>query len=236
MKIEILRAVIKSMPAMRPYLKGRARWLAYVPESYKSYDYYLANIQGLVNGVYSNYIGGEFIDSMANLISGQLLDAYQQAIADQGFTDFFLPDYLQASLDDLILNQFEFVDSFFRDIIDARVDNTPIAPLLSRAKDWAHQWDVAYEQARQLMNMKNGGNLIWRKGATENGCSTCANLDGIVMFAKEWEQLGVHPRGYPNKKLQCEGGGPVNNCDCTLEPTEQRRTAGAYGKVEEITI
>jgi len=101
---------------------------------------------------------------------------------------------------------------------------------------WAQQWTTSYRKAVELIRLQGGGNLMWQKGETEKGCSTCANLDGIVMSAKEWAELGVHPRGYPNSKLQCEGGGPVNNCDCELVPTDQRRSAGAYGKVEEIIL
>jgi hypothetical protein len=228
MKIEILRAVIKSMPAMRPYLKGRARWLTYFPESYKSYDYYLANIQGLVNGVYSNYIGGEFIDSIANLISGQLLDAYQQAIADQGFTDFFLPDYLQASLDELILKQYDYVDQFYRDIVDARLDGKPVEPLLARAELWAQRWTEAYNEATRLMTVQNGGNLEWVEGDTQDKCSTCLALDGIVAWASEWDMLGVKPQNAPNKKIECGGW----KCGCSLTPTDKRRSPGAYGRIE----
>jgi len=230
MNNEMLRRVIKIFPAVYPYLKGRARWLAYTAEAYKSYDYYLANIQGLVNGVYSNYIGGEFIDSMANLISGQLLDAYQQAIADQGFTDFFLPDYLQESLDALILSQYNYVDQFFRDIVDARIDGTPVAPLLARAELWAQRWKEAYNEATRLMTIKNGGNLEWQEGDTEDKCSTCLALDGIVAWASEWSALNVKPQNAPNNKIECGGW----KCGCSLTPTDKRRSPNAYGRIEAI--
>jgi len=172
---------------------------------------------------------------MANIISGQLTQAYEQAWADSGGEDE-MPEYLTAPLEAAILNQYDYVDQYYRDIVDARVDETSVDPLLSRAAQWANQWNAAYENAKLLINTKNGGNLIWRKGETEHGCQTCADLDGIVAWASEWETLGVHPRGYPNSKLECEGGGPANNCDCTLEPTDQRRSAGAYGRIEEIIL
>jgi hypothetical protein len=127
-----------------------------------------------------------------------------------------------------ILGQFDFVDGFYRAIVDARVDATPLEPLLTRAAQWAGQYDTAYRRGIELINLESGGNLIWKKGATENGCETCARLDGLVLSAKEWDELGLHPRGYPNPLLACGGGGPVNNCDCELVPTDKRRTANGY--------
>jgi hypothetical protein len=82
--------------------------------------------------------------------------------------------------------------------------------------------------------MANGGNFVWKKGHTEKGCRTCAALNGIVLSARAWQELDVHPRGYPNPKLECEGGGPVNNCDCELVPTDKRRSPKAYNTVLNI--
>lgn len=257
--LSTIRATIKAFPAVVPHLAGRARWVSwieYAPShslryledgvvSYykspysqfsaetKTYDYYLRELSRMVQNVYEGSLGGEFIDIMASLIYGQLQQAYQQAWSDEGDESEF-PQYLSDSFEDMYLNQFDFVDAYYRAIIDAKVDNTPIDPLLQRATMWAGQWDTAYRQAVELIRLESGGNLQWKKGDTEKGCSTCAALDGIIMSAREWQELDVHPRGYPNNKLECEGGGPGNNCDCTLEPTTQRRSAGAYGRVIDI--
>lgn len=199
----------------------------------KTYDYYLQQLERLVTSVYNGNLGGDFIDVMANLISGQLTQAFEQAWTDEGDGGNF-PDYLASPLEDMILNQYDFVDGLYRDTIDARVDETPLEPLLSRAALWANQWNAAYKEAVRLIQFEGGGNFVWRKGATENGCDTCANLDGIVLSAKEWDALGVHPQGYPNPKLECQGGGPGNNCDCTLSATDQRRTAKGFEQVLNI--
>lgn len=235
-RIDLITKAIDIVPDVLPHLGTRARYLyaKSKPTEYKTVEYMTRQVEGLVNGVYSGNIGGSFIDVMANLISGQMTQAYRQAYEDAGYTGELLPDYLTTSLEALILNQYNFVDQFYRDIIDARIDGTPMAPLLSRAQMWGGQWETAYREAERLILMENGGNLEWVKGATEKGCSTCANLDGIIMSAKEWEMLGVHPRGYPNNKLECEGGGPANNCDCSLVPTDKRRSPNAYGRVEDI--
>lgn len=248
--LSTLRTVIKSYPAVVPYLKGRARWVAYGlvmqemgwgldyhPEyQNKTVEFFQSTLERMVTNVYESRLSGEFIDIMANLISGQLTQAYTQAWSDEGEEGGDLPSYLSTSLEDMILNQFDFVDQYYRDIVDARVDETPIDPLLARAALWAGQWDTAYKQAQELIRLENGGNLEWVKGETEHGCNTCASLDGIVMSAREWQELDVHPRGYPNNKLECQGGGPANHCDCTLEPTDKRRSPDAYSRVIDIVL
>jgi len=234
-KIEILRNAVKLAPTVKPLLSNKARFMLYTPEACKTIGYMQSQIEGLVRGVYTGNVGGEFIDVMANVISGQLTQAYQLAYADEGFGGQ-LPDYLASSLETMILNQYDFVDQYFRDIVDARIDGTPIDPLLARASMWAGQYDTAYKEAQRLIQMEGGGNFEWVKGATEKGCITCAALDGFIMSAREWNQLDLHPRGYPNPKLECHGGGPANNCDCTLSPTTKRRSPNAYGRIEEILL
>jgi hypothetical protein len=232
----LLIQAVKLVPDVLPYLTDKTRFALYEPAAYKSFEYMLKQIEGLVRGVYNGNIGGQFIDTMANLISGQLTQAYNQAFEDEGFTDEALPEYLTSSLEEMILGQYKHVDQYYRDIVDARVDGTPLEPLLSRAQMWANQWNTAYQKAVELIRLEGGGNLEWVKGATEKGCKTCADLDGFVMSAKEWQALDLHPRGYPNPKLECGGGGPANNCDCELVPTDKRRSPNAYGRIEEILL
>ena len=232
MKISnFIRKAMVRVPAVGPHLKGKAKFLfaAVHAQQYKTYDYMLDQVRRLVTTLYNNQLGGDFIDLMANLISGQLTQAYQQAFEDEGFTDMFLPDYLQESLTSMILQQYDFVDRFFRDIIDARVDGKPIGPLLSRAELWANQYNNAYQRAQQLILSQMGGRMIWQEGDTKDKCSQCVALDGIVAFASEWDALGVHPGQAPNDKLGCEGW----RCECDLKPTTQRRSANAYARIQQ---
>jgi len=235
MKSKILYSFIRSaiilVPEVLPLLNGKARFLAYQPAAYKTYDYMLRQIDGLVRGVYTGNIGGAFIDIMANLISGQLTQAYEQAWKDEdGKGD--LPDYLSMSLNDAILNQYKYVDQYYRDIIDAKVDDKPVDSLIGRAALWAQRWTESYNEAVRLITLDNGGNMIWKLGATEKHCPECAAMDGIVARAKEWDALGIKPQHAPNNNLTCGGW----NCDCSLTPTENRRSPGAYGRLEEIML
>lgn len=205
------------------------RVVLYMGSGYKSFDYFLAQIRGLVRGVYNDFIGGDFIDTMANLISGQLTQAYRQAYTDEGYTDFNLPDYLQSSLTDAIAYQYTFVDQYYRDIVDARIDKTPIDPLLQRASLWANRYNEAYNEAVKLITAENGGNMIWEYGAAEH-CDTCRDLNGIVASAKEWEAAGVKPQNAPNPLIDCGGW----NCKCSLSSTTRRRSPKALDRILNI--
>ena len=223
-----IRQVVATFPEVRTYLSGRSRWSLYKPTEYKTVEYMENAIEGLVNGVYNGNIGGQFIDTMANIISGQLTQAYRQAWEDEGMTDYFAPDYLSESLEAMILNQYDYVDQFYRDIVDARVDGTSVSPLLARAKLWANQWNAAYNEAVRLITLQGGGNLVWEYGDAEH-CNTCLSLNGIVARADEWDTLGVKPQG---DMLECGGW----NCKCALVSTDKRRSPNAYGRIEEILL
>jgi len=228
-----LQQVVKVMPAVIPYLSPKARFYVVQLEAYKSYDFMLARIEGLVRGVYTGNVGGDFVDIMGALIRGQMDDAYRQAWNDEGFQGA-LPDYLVNSLDAFVIKQanFDWIYQYYKNIIDARVDNTSIDPLLSRASLWANRWNEAYNEAIRIITLNNGGNLEWTLGATEEHCPECAAFNGIVARASEWETLGIRPQNAPNNKLTCGGW----KCDCSLTPTDKKRSPNAYGRLEEILL
>jgi len=185
----------------------------------KTYDYFLKRINGLVRGVYSGNVAGEFIDIMANLIQGQLTDAYRRVWKEDG-NEGPLPEYLTGPLTEAIATQYDFVDQYFRDIVKARLDKTSIDPLMIRAGMWANRYKEATSEAARLIALENGGKLQWVYGDADH-CNTCANLNGKVAYAKEWESSGLKPQSAPNKLLECGGW----RCACSLEPTDKRRSA-----------
>lgn len=247
--LSTLRTVIKAYPAVVPHLKGRARWVektdaaphviaihlhdgsVYMTQ-YKTYEYFLNNLERLVTSVYEGNLGGNFVDVLANLISGQLTQAYTQAWSDEGEEGGELPSYLSTSLEDMILGQYDFVDQYYRDIVDARLDETPIDPLLARAALWANRWNEAYNEALLLIRADMGENLEWVYGDDiQEHCPECEALNGIVARASEWQSLNVHPQGAPNDKISCGGW----RCGCTLLPTDKRRSPKAFDTIMNIT-
>lgn len=232
--ISIIRDVVSRIPAILPHLRGRARWIASAhvsSEEYKTADQMQGRIENLVKALYKGTItAASFVDSMAALISRQITLAYREAWNDEG-DGGKIPDYLTSASDEAILAQFDFVDQYARDIVDASVDKTPIDPLLSRAALWANRYTENYNNAVALIALQNGGKLEWVYGDTDH-CETCQSLNGIVAFASEWNEIGVKPQTAPNDMLECGGW----KCQCYLEPTDKRRTKNAMEKIRGIIM
>ena len=225
-----IKSIVKAYPGVKSMLDNRGRFIAATPAEYKTEDAYLWSIRNLVKDLYAGRIGNDFIDSMAELIQGQFTRAFNQAWRDEG-EQLPLPDYLQEGLETEILDQFDYVDQYYADIVDAKENEQPIEPLLGRADLWAGQWTTTYEEAVRLIANENGENMVWRLGDTEKHCTSCASLDGIIAPASLWEELDVHPKDGDNPKLECRGF----RCDCTLEVTGQKKTPDARNLILAAT-
>lgn len=197
----------------------------------KSLEFFKRTIVRLVKSVYAGNIGGEFVETMTNLIKGQMRRAYQEAWKDDGNAEP-MPAYLTEAAEALASEQAGFVPQYYRDIVDARTDGTPIDLLLSRADLWANRYNQAKSEAAQLIAEQSGGKLVWKLGATEEHCETCAALNGIVAYASEWSMSGLRPQSAPNKLLQCGGW----RCDCSLSPTDKRRSPKALDTLMNIAV
>jgi len=115
-----------AVPQIIPHLKG---WF------YKTQEYFEATVEHLINQLYNgNMDGGQFIDIMDSLISGQIYDAYVQAWEDDANV-LPLPDFLQGAEEQNVVEQQDFVQGLEQDVIEAAIDKTG-APT-DRAALWA---------------------------------------------------------------------------------------------------
>jgi hypothetical protein len=222
--ISAMRAAVKLYPAVIPHLSNKMRYIiaAQYADEMKDADGMESRVRNLAKALYNDVIDiGSFIDSMAALIARQITLAYNAAWVDDG-NELPLPDYLQDASEILILEQFMFVDGFAQDIINARLTGQDVDGLLSRAELWANRYNEAYNEAITKIAVETGGKLVWMLGKTEEHCETCAALNGKVDYAVEWDRAGLHPQGAPNDMLECGGW----RCDCSLVPTDMRRTRG----------
>jgi hypothetical protein len=204
----------------------------------KTYDFFLSTIQKLVKSVYQGNLDNEFITIMYHLIDGQLRDAYQTALDDAGLSPDEVTETMKQQLDGMIAEQQQYVEGYYNDIVSARVDGKPIDSLLSHADIWANQWKATNNAATLEVTKELGGKLEWVLGATEEHCNTgdhdrpgigCQNLSGMVLFAREWEQAGIAPQ---TKQTNCGGW----RCDCSLVPTNKRRTYGGLNKLMDMMV
>jgi len=227
---QTVKTITGRYPAIIPLLNGKARFIAfaYQPEQHetKTVEFYLRTMQGLIRGVYNGDVGGEFIDIMANLISGQLRQAYLSGAADAGLLAIELTESMNKELEGFILREFDHVDNIFRDIVDAKIDETPLEPLLQRAKMWANRWTEVWNAAKLSVSAEFGLRMLWTLGPTDH-CETCLPLAGLVAFATEWETANLRPQG---SMLVCGGF----RCQCELTPTNARRSNHVADRLAKI--
>jgi hypothetical protein len=224
-------------PVLFATVKNAVLWVWQRSHATKTYDYFLSTLENLVQSVYDGNLGGEFKDILRNLILGQISQAYETAWTDDG-NELPPPEYIRDASQAAVLAQYEFVDQFYRDIVDARVDGTPIAPLLSRAPLWVNRYTEAYNDAVNLIAAETGGKQIWRLGLTEKHCPFCKAFNGLVAYASEWRELGIQPQNAPNPILTGERDGEKGcegwHCDCKLENTDRRRSPKIYDTLLNI--
>ena len=230
--IDVFRAIVKRIPAVRPLLSRKTRYISAIglykhAWDAKTADYMERTIRKYILMLYREQIGFEFLDLMASLIEAQFTRAYNQALRDEGVE---MDAEFEAHLTGLVVNQFPFVDGLFDDVLQAVVNGDSVEPLLSRADLWANRYNEVVSEAHLEIARRFGGKLVWRLGATEEHCVTCAALNGIVAFGVDWDASGLVPQNAPNALLECGGW----RCDCSLEPTDERRTRNSLDKLMAI--
>jgi hypothetical protein len=197
---------------------------------FKTFEFFRRTLTRLVRSLYNGFIGGEFVETISNLIRGQIIDAHVRAWNDEG-GEGDPPPYLRVHAEGMVSKQLEHVQGFYTDIVDARINQTSIDPLLMRSDMWANRYNEAYNDAVKYITQESGGKLIWIYGEAEH-CETCQSLNGIVAFASEWTTSGFKPQSAPNALLECGGW----QCKCRLEVTTKRRTPKALDRLMNIAV
>lgn len=197
----------------------------------KTYSYYLRTISTLVRQLYGGEISeSSFVDRMADLVQAQLIRAWNEGMRENGLDpQEEMKEEWITKRDELILNEYNFVDGFAADIVAGSKEEASIDGFLARAEVWANRYnDVVNISIVTTKEQK----LKWELGATEEHCATCAALNGIVAWASEWELAGVRPQNPPNSSLECGGW----RCDCRLTPTTERHTRGAWNRIMSASM
>lgn len=171
-----------------------------------------------------------FIDDMTSIIENQLNRAWRQGARDMNVdpADFEQEDY--DHINAIIQNEYEYIPGLAQDIIDARDAGNPIDPFRARADLWTNRYNEVVNEAHVWFGGKT--RLKWVMGPTEEHCASCSALNGIVAWAREWEQAKIRPQQPPNDGLECEGW----RCACSLTPTTERRTPHALDRLIEIRL
>jgi hypothetical protein len=198
---------------------------------YKTTDYMSRTVDSLVRDLYNGDITeGDFQDAMFSLIEVQFQRAFNEGMRNNGLdpVNDMTPEW-DAEYQRMVTDQLQYIEQFAKDIVDGKNNGQSKDEFMARADLWANQYQSTVNEA-QMITADNKDKFKWTLGATENHCTTCSQLDGIVAWAEEWEQSGFHPQQAPNDLLECGGW----RCDCSLEPTDEKRSADALGRLLDI--
>ena len=184
----------------------------------------------------------EFESAFFAAIEGQLTKAWNEGADEVGVLPEDYTDEDNAIIDGIITDEQSYVTDLGVAILDAKealVDPAKItdAELNAFRSEFGARvdiWSNRYTDVNNQAKLHFGGKekLVWHLGGTEEHCESCLALSGIVAYAEEWEEAGVHPQGPPNGAISCGGW----HCDCTLDTTNERRTRGALGMILDIAV
>lgn len=170
----------------------------------------------------------QFIDSVTTEIRNQYTRAWNEGARAVGVDPRDMSDPDLMALEDRIRKEYNFVLGLAEDIDNARYqemsDASFNASFRGRADLWANRYTEVVNEAKVWFGQEK---LEWQLGATEEHCSTCAMLNGVVAYAREWYESNIRPQNAPNPMLECGGW----RCDCKLVPTTKRKTRGGIPRL-----
>ena len=175
-----------------------------------------------------------FIDLFADNIQNQLTRAWNEGARSVGVEPKDMEQIDLEHLHGIIDSELNHVLGIAQDIEDAINDGMTIDQFRSRFRSridlWVNRYNEVINEARVYFGDEQ--KLVWQLGATEEHCETCSRLNGIVAYAREWDIANIKPQNPPNGKLECGGW----NCDCSLEPTDKRRSPNALTRLLDIAM
>lgn len=197
----------------------------------KTYGYMLDHVDKYARDLYAgNMTRDQFVNSMADLIEQQLRRAWNEGMRNNELdpqTD--MTDEWEQMYQELVTDQFNYIEGYADAIIQGAKNESGVDQFRARASLWANRYNETVDISQRVTAAK-GDKSQWVLGETEQHCDTCYRLNGIVAYTSEWEELGVHPQGAPNELLECGGW----RCDCSLVPTDKRRSPKAFETIMDI--
>lgn len=173
----------------------------------------------------------DFEDVMIRLISEQLRKAWNEGMRELDLDpQQDQTEEGEAYLQEIMSGELDYVPQLGQDILDAGKAQSGTEEFRARVDIWVGRYEDTKNEAILFYSAK-GQRLRWVYGDTEH-CETCAALNGIIAFASEWDEAGVKPQSPPNDLLTCGGW----RCQCSLEPTDQRRSPDALTQILDAIV
>ena len=191
-------------------------------EAIKSAGYYDRELRRMIKNYYNGYLSDlDFIGVFSSLVEGQMYRAYLEGLMSTDFDINNMTGAMYAEIDEIRRSEENYILDFIQQIKDAKEAGTGFEQFNSRADVWVNRYfDV--QNRGTIAGAKNRQiNLLWKLGATEQHCTTCASMHNKVMSADDWSVSGIAPQQPPNANLECGGW----RCDCSLSPTSKKVNA-----------
>lgn len=180
----------------------------------KTEKFYARALNQLVTELYGGKIDAEqFVNQQADLITQQLRRAFNEGMRSNGLdpqTD--MTPAWEKEYQDIVADEFNYVDRFAKDIAQAAKDGKPVDPFRSRVDKWATRYPDVVNQAKIITGDDNQP-YTWHYGDTIEHCESCSEQANVTRTAKEWRALrerGIYPQ---SRQLACTG----HYCDCRID-------------------
>lgn len=178
--------------------------------------------------------GNEFLTLFERTINNQLTKAWYEGALESDVFPQDMIDEDMAELTRIINEEMEYVYGLGDSII-ALAQTGTLENFRTQIGTRLDMWANRYNEVANRAKIWFGGKMKykWVLGQTEEHCSTCSQLDGIVAWASEWARSKVVPGEANSQYLECHGW----RCGCALESVGRgvRRTRNALAKILEIT-
>ena len=199
---------------------------AWLTHALKTINYYRRVMWKAVLKYFNQEIGDtEFLDVMIRLIEGQMRRAWNEGMRAVGLDPAIeMKPVWEQMIQEAIQSEFNYVLKLANDIQRTRGLGLNVNKFRSRVELWVNRYTDIVNRAKVECGKEKKQKLKWKFGDTIH-CPACLQLNGIVAYAKEWDNLDVRPQSPPNWALSSRPEGCIGwRCQCEFIPTNDRAT------------
>lgn len=187
----------------------------------QDYDNTLTRIISIyINDLMTHPGSADFAVEFSNAIEEGLNEAWRLGLREN---DAEMTDEWQEVVDGIIADERSHIPDLAEYITGVVGNAESIGDAITQARNrlsmWITRYTDVYNQAI-LASAEEKTKMMWIYGDTDH-CKTCEALNGLVAYAREWDEAGLHPQSPPNERLECGGW----KCQCELVPTGDRITS-----------
>jgi len=175
---------------------------------------------------------GPFAVDFANAVETGLNEAWRLGMRENDVSEMDEDGEMQEIVDGIVASEREHIPDFAEYITTVALNADTMGEAITGVDSRLQMWINRYEDVRNQAIMYTADEktkMIWIYGDTQH-CETCAALNGIVAYAREWDESGLQPQSPPNPNLECGGW----HCQCQLIPTTEKKTRNALQRLLAI--